>query len=121
MNTPKVGQWLYSSCSASSYGEILNVGNDGNGSNVIDIRVCDIDDFAYIEYEMDDSSDSNFIVNPPLTTAELPKGVNVILRNVQYKLMTDEYIECNTPGNGCFRCTKLFRLTDKDEGLFNDQ
>lgn len=43
---------------------------------------------------------------------ELPPETSVIFRDVPYTVCEgyDELIECRTPGNGCYRCTKLFGL-----------
>jgi len=42
---------------------------------------------------------------------DLPEGTPVILRAVQWERSGD-CVVCNTPSNGCFRCTKLFWLRD---------
>lgn len=106
---PKCGQYLYASCAGWDYGRILVVGQDTNGAPVIDIEVFHPDDLL--------SCDDNGFDQTGLEAIELPEGVNIILKRVQYKLPegADEDwkpIICNTPGNNCYRCTKLFTLSD---------
>jgi hypothetical protein len=109
MTTPKIGQYLFASCSASDYGRIVAVGRDENGADTIDILVTDPQDL--IDCEHDPDTPRGWIA--PLTTVEFPPG-DVVLRGVQWRTDTsiDGYIVCNTPGDGCFRCTKLFELRD---------
>jgi len=98
---PAVGQWLFSSCSAEYYGKILAVGKDANGADVIDIRMSNPNNLVSTE---DDAA---------LTRIDLPTGVDVILRDVLWKSGgEDGSIVCDTPGSGCYRCTKLFWLRD---------
>lgn len=102
---PRIGQWLYASCSDAYYGEVVGVGQDSNGAPTIDIRIEDPEDLIWCE-------DEGF--ENPLTTIELLDGVRPILRDVQYRFQVGSgFIVCNTPGNGCYRCTKLFRLDDE--------
>ena len=110
MSGPAVGQWLMASCSAQSYGRILAVRKDANGLDTIDIEVSDPNDLI-IKIDQDPGFEQG-----SLTTLEVPDGVKLILRGVQY-LMNGDRITCNTPGDGCFRCVKFFSLTDKDESL----
>ncbi len=109
---PKVGQYLFSSCAGSDYGRIISVGNDANKRQTIDIEIFGPNDLISCEGDNDPDSPQW----PVLTTLEVPEGVNLILRNVQWEIKgaTDfgTMIECNTPGNGCYRCTKLFTLQD---------
>lgn len=100
----RVCQYLHSSCSAMDYGQIIAVGNDENGVDTIDILVRDVQDLI--------DCDDEFAATSPLTRIELPLG-QVILRDVQVQ-RTDrpDIIVCNTPGNGCFRCTKMFFVRD---------
>lgn len=109
MTTPKVGQYLWASCSAEDYGKIIAVGKDANDYDVIDIEVFNANDL--IDCEENDSRFQNSI-----TRLELPPNTTAILRDLQW-LYLDEVdgvtrIVCNTPGNGCYRCTKLFWLHD---------
>lgn len=103
--TPQVGQYLFASCSAEDYGRVVAVGQDANGASTIDIEVLQPDDLV-------DCSDDSDVGTNPLTTLEVPEGVKLVLRHVQYRAVEDRYIICNTPGNNCFRCTKLFKLRD---------
>jgi len=108
---PKVGQYLYATCSAQDYGKILRVGKDENDVDCIDIEINHPDDLI-----IQDENDGVGFGSSPLTTIELPKDVKIILRNVQYKNLNYDWaycIECNTPGRGCYRCTKSFVVNDK--------
>ncbi len=109
---PKPGHWLYASCSALDYGQILRVGKDANGMDIVDIRVLDASDLTWTPLADNDKDSSEFGANP-LIYAELPPGVHVILRDVQYRMSAAGSIECDTPGNHCFRCTKFFILREK--------
>lgn len=103
---PKVGQYLYASCSAQDYGKIIAVGRDDNGVTTIDIEVFHPDDLISCDDEGDGFNSHG------LEHLELPPGVNLILRNLQWKDVGDGLIRCNTPANNCYRCTKLFHLRD---------
>lgn len=110
--TPKIGQLLWSSCAGESYGKILAVGVDDNKTPVIAIELTTISDIAWTNDE-----DETF-PQPDLHFVEIPPGVHVILRDIQYKLWEPcedgrQIIECRTPGNGCYRCTKCFTLRDE--------
>ena len=104
---PEVGHWLYASCSASDYGQIVAVGEDDNGAPTIDIRLSDPQDLVTC-----DGNGTNGW-SEPLTTLEV--AGDLILRNVQWRPGPgdDGFIICNTPGSECFRCTKLFQLQNK--------
>ena len=107
---PEVGKWLYASCSASDYGQIVAVGEDDNGTPTIDIRLSDPQDLV----TCDENGTNGW--SDALTTLEIAGkmvlDVSLILRNVQWRPGTgdDGFIICNTPGSECFRCTKLFQL-----------
>lgn len=105
MNLPKCGQYLHSSCSGEDYGRIIKVGQDDNKTSTISIELFNADDICYC-----DDEDPKF-PHPILTYVELPPNIKVILHDLQYRMM-GEFIICNTPGNGCLRCTKLFSLCD---------
>lgn len=117
MNLPKIGQFLWSSCAGESYGEIVDVGIDPNNVPTIAIKLKHASDIAWTEDE-----DENFPY-PDLSFVDLPKDITIILRDVQYVLKdwddSLQVIICRTPGNGCFRCTKLFRLTNKEGNSFS--
>jgi hypothetical protein len=106
-DSPKVGQWLFASCSAEDYGQILALGTDANGADVMDIRICNPQDLLRFEHSPDEHN--GWVA--PLTLLDLPEGTPVILRAVQWERSGD-CVVCNTPSNGCFRCTKLFWLRD---------
>lgn len=101
METLEIGKYLFASCSAEDYGKIVGAGNDDNGVPTIDIEVFHADDLISFE------GDTN------LTT--LHCGHPIVLRHVQYRLKEingETCIECDTPGNNCHRCTKLFWIYD---------
>lgn len=108
---PKPGQYLWASCAGDNYGRVIAVGVDGNGAPTIDIELKSVGDLI-------SSEDDDEWPNPDLTQAEVPEGVKVILRNVQWRagFVSDgiSTIHCRTPGNGCYRCTKFFWLYDHD-------
>lgn len=110
---PKVGDYLYATCAGEDYGQIIGVGKDANDIPTLDIEVYNPDDMLSYDDEIN-----------PLTRLELPPNTKVILRDVQWKHLQgweafDEdkswvtRIECYTPGNNCYRCTKAFSLSDK--------
>lgn len=111
MNEPKVGQYLYATCAGDNYGKIVAVGQDANGTPIIDIEVFDLNELL----DYDDDVDWP---EPVLTQLEVPAGLTFVLRNLQYEMIPVDWevcsylIRCNTPGNGCFRCTKQFMLND---------
>lgn len=80
-----------------------------NGKDVIDIEVFDANDLIDSPFEDE--------MGPSLMRLELPIGVHAILRGVVYKeneSIEGEYsIICNTPGDLCYRCTKIFWPSDK--------
>jgi hypothetical protein len=106
--TPKPGQYLWSSCAADDYGKILSVGQDANGVDSMDIELCQLglEDLLSFEEGLD----------PPPLTRLVVQGT-AILRDVQWK-MGAEYegewtVILNSPGEGCYRCTKLLWLHDE--------
>lgn len=107
---PAPGVYLYASCSAEEYGRIVAVGEDSNGNPTIDIEVLHPNDL--IDCEDEEGGEWEHA----LTWLEVPAGVTLILRDVQYRIdpsKSPEYpavIICNTPGNSCFRCTKMFTM-----------
>jgi len=131
----KIGDVLHASCSDEFYGEIIRIGEDENKQPVIDIIVNNANDLIDID------EDSQFPESQyALTNIELPEGVKIILRDLQYKLSPMDYeferdsdesnqvsylapvhtyksigysIVCRTPGNNCYRCTKLFSVMRK--------
>ena len=111
---PRVGQYLYASCSAQNYGRILSVGEDGNGFPVMDIEVFHPSDLLSFGDDPSDPKPGEF--HNPLTGIRITgENVRVILTDVQWRMspLADAEslgIVCNTPGDGCYRCTKLFTL-----------
>ena len=86
----QVGDWLYASCSARIYGEIVGAGVDANGAPTVDIAVLDPNDL--IDFPDADSEGSGLRYGNKewpnfhgLTTLELPKGATPILRGAQYR------------------------------------
>jgi hypothetical protein len=113
---PRVGQWLFASCSAQDYGEIVGVGQDGNGTPTVDIRLEDSQDLIWFgEDDLDHwTPEKGGFGYHVLTRLEVSPGATLILRGVQYRETNDDdFIECFTPGDGCYRCTKLLWLRDQ--------
>lgn len=112
---PKPGQYLHASCSDVDVYEIIGAGQDENGAPTIDVRVIDLDELFHFAHEDDaegDGSDEKWFA--PLTTAELPLGVHVILRGLQWRPRPNGYkngyvIEVNAPEGGCYSC--CYRMT----------
>jgi|ERR1700747_814389 len=113
---PKRGQWLFSSCAGEDYGQITHVGKDDNDTDIIDIRIRDPQELCHVQFN---DKPSGEWPDPPLTRFELPPGASIVLRDVQYKMLPDQdgygnqYIVCNTPVVGCYRCASLFALHDQ--------
>lgn len=110
--TPLVGQFLYATCKGEDYGKVVAVGVDGNNVPSIDIEIFDANDLLY---DNSDSQGEGYGTNS-LAHLDLPKDIVIILRSVQYKMLDLDWaigIECNTPGNGCYRCTKSFILQNE--------
>ena len=109
--TPKVGHYLYATCAGADYGRVQRVGRDENDCPVVDIELFELDAIAGAGDSRDDEGDA--FGNHPLTSLRvLPPDAKVILVDVQYK-ETPHGIECNTPGDGCYRCEKSFWLNDE--------
>lgn len=116
-----IGKYLYASCSAEEYGRIVGMGKDGNGFPTIDIEIFHPNDLIDCHEDGDIPGSEH-----GLTWLDVPQGTKLILRDVLYRMSTTpgypDNIICNTPGNGCFRCTKLFTLYDDtlDERISRD-
>lgn len=108
---PKVGQYLYASCSAMWYGPIMRVGKDENEADTIDFIVENINEFMTTDrFEPEENERSLFEIKP---------HGPVEFCNVQWKSSREKSDEplrilCNTPGDGCRRCTGIFMVTDKN-------
>ena len=111
---PQPGHFLHASCSAEDVYEIIGAGADANGAPTIDVRVIDVNEIIHYEHDNDakgDGSDEKWFA--PLTTAELPAGVHLILRGLQWRQVPAGYddvvrIVVNGPVGGCYRCCYLF-------------
>ena len=71
MRNPKVGDYLYSTCTGGDYGTVVAVGFDANGFACIDIEVIEPNDLISFSKE-----------SHALTTIKLPEGVKIILQHV---------------------------------------
>jgi hypothetical protein len=109
---PKVGQYLYSTCSASDYGYIVGRGKGEDGSDTIDILVTDPNDL------LDDD-----LLESGVSLSALEGSIT--LHSIKYTIEADPWgqedgpgfwVQCETPGEGCFRCRKLLRLRDTHAG-----
>ena len=108
---PRPGQWLYSSCAGSDFGQILRVGLDANGQPVLDVRICDLNDLLHCE----NTDDEALWPWNPLTVARLEGAASVVLVDLLYKVHdagTHLSVQCATPEGGCFRCSQCFMLFD---------
>src|SRR3990167_9542680 len=95
-----VGQWLYASCSAVTYGRILRVGIDANEQAVMDIELQDPDDLSDAPCLVCAVNDDNCAGHPSMLHVELSAGATIVLRDVAWRyLHGDMEIECRTPGN----------------------
>jgi hypothetical protein len=110
-----IGKYLYASCSAKDYGRILAVGEDANGVPTIDIEVLNVGEL--IHYDDDLENGENHLTSLKLEGTD----ARLILRGVQYKMSTTpgypDNIVCDTPGDGCYRCTKIFTLHDESRDV----
>lgn len=105
---PEVGHYLYATCAGEDYGRIIALGVDANGTPVMSIEVYNPDDLIIIS----DNDDSAFS-EPNLSSFKLPEGTTMTIHDVQWKQNypdIPDHIECRTPGQGCYRCTKSFLL-----------
>ncbi|MDE2022222.1 MAG: hypothetical protein KGI71_04930 [Patescibacteria group bacterium] len=113
---PKPGHYLHASCSDKTVYEIIGSGKDANGAPTIDVRVLDLNAVLHFEHDDDatgDGSDGKWFV--PRTVAELPEGVHVVFRGMQWRPARPGYddaerIEVNAPEGGCYRCCNLFSV-----------
>ena len=113
--------YLHASCSDEWYGPITRVGKDANGRDVIDFEVsgAQINDFLDTDVERKDENDFD---NISLARLVLPGDARATLTNVPILSLDPApegskhpYITLDTPGHGCYRCTKLFSLHTKKE------
>lgn len=111
VNGPRVGQYLYSSCRGESIGRIINVKKDDDGNSIIDFVLfqCAYDMLTYSEVDIKSYAKNKGKISDIII--EIPSSAKVILRNIVYVDVNNGFIECRTPGMGCYRCDKLFRLT----------
>jgi hypothetical protein len=112
---PKAGQFLHASCSDEDVYEILGAGKDANGCQTLDVRVLDLNEIIHFQHDQEAKLDDPARWICPLTRAELPPGVHVILRGMQWRDITDEgddvvRIVVNAPEGGCYRCCELFSV-----------
>lgn len=113
---PKPGQYLHASCSDEDVYEIIGSGEDDNGAPTLDVRVIDLNEILHFR---DDNGRKGASAEDrwdhPLTRAELPEGVHVVLRGVQWRETTRGYegvvrVNVNAPEGGCYGCCYLFSV-----------
>jgi hypothetical protein len=102
-----IGKYLYASCSAQIYGKILDVYKD----DYYDFDVVDVQLYDHIDLGTPEDDEAEDYYHRKII---IPKNTNVVLKNAKYKL-NDNYIEIDTPGSGCYRCSKYFKLMDYNE------
>ena len=109
---PRPGQWLFSSCQGEDFGQILRVGLDANGQDILDVRLRDLNDILHCE----DTDDDTMWPWNPLTMAKLEGAASVVLVVLLYTVHdagTFVSVRCATPEGGCFRCSQSFMLFDE--------
>ena len=135
MTIPKVGDYLYASCSAETYGPVLRVGKDANGEDVLDIRLP-LNDFITYRTDGDtqptwhDKYQTAMVKNDPslgimadkleelgFDVADLRAliGGTVLFKDLLWKSaewVTEPAINLCTPKGGCYRCTELFWIKE---------
>jgi hypothetical protein len=111
---PKIGQYLYSTCSGSDYGRIVGRGKYEDQEEDKEYDTIDID-----------IKDPTDLIDDKFSESGVRLQGNVILCRVRYKIKDAEpdpwpgeegpgiWIVCETPGDGCYRCKKAFRLRDE--------
>jgi len=113
---PKPGHYLHASCSDTDLYEVVGSGQDANGHSTLDVRVLNLNEILHFGHDGDaqgDGSDGKWLA--PLTVAELPAGVHVVLRGLQWRGASAgdddvERVEVNAPQGGCYRCCYLFSV-----------
>jgi len=113
----KPGSWLHASCSDEWY-EVTRVGKDGNGTDVIDVVVPDLNEFIECDRFGDFQKGECMPSLMRVETAGPVKFVNLQWRPFPHPTMGDDdrkLIECNTPGDGCYRCTMLFSVHERKD------
>lgn len=96
-----VGQFLYASCSNEWYGPITRVGKDANSRDVIDFDLSPPGVNEFIDSAKE--SLAYFRINGTISLIDVPI---IKIRKCEEVI----FVELDTPGNGCFRCTKLFSV-----------
>ena len=93
----EAGRYLYASCSATCY-RILAVGKDANGRDCLTMEVPDVNDFL----EFGEDWQNLMRVEPCAVT----------FRDVPWERVkgSPDQVRLWTPGDGCYRCTKLFSI-----------
>jgi hypothetical protein len=102
------GYQVFSSCRAETAGEVLRVGPDANGEPVVDLYVADLNEFMGGRWE----STSDMMQVRALADYKEGKCCPLpgVFVDLQWKMSSQDYIELNTPGDGCHRCTSGFML-----------
>jgi hypothetical protein len=105
------GMWLYASCSAEWFGPITRVYKDDNGRDLLDFEL----DAEQVN-EFMDTGDNDVDIGFDKygnARATFALGARATMTHVRYRPSGHEYPDLfvlNTPGNGCYRCTKLFSV-----------
>jgi hypothetical protein len=88
----EVGDWLYASCSACIYGEVVGLATDANGAACVHLRIFESDDILSWPDAEDDEGrlgvmgkNDRWPAFAGLADIELPAGVHIVLRGLHYK------------------------------------
>lgn len=104
---------LYASCSAEFVYEVIGYGADANDALTLDLRVMCLNDVVHFGHDDTQGSATEPDFRNPLTRLELPDGVSLVMRDVQYRQVGEGFggvarIVVNGPEGGCHRCCYLF-------------
>ncbi len=115
------GHRLWSSCAGEYFGVITGVNQDGT----VDLRVFDPRELDTISSIEDDCEELDEKWDGQLNSLghALVSGVRVVRFSYCEDCAHPDWardhtgwnVELDTPGNGCYRCTKLFSVCEPDE------
>ena len=113
----KVGCLLYTSCNAEYWGPVTRIGRDGNGRAAIDFELEPEQVNAFLQVDTPSAPFGPYNLSRLELVAPGPETV-YMMRDVPVAGFYDDdeglkkwhTLILDTPGNGCFRCTKLFRV-----------
>jgi hypothetical protein len=116
----RVGAYLHTSCNGVWWGPIKKIHQDANGRLVVDFEFSSDDMGEFLDTYVDMTEPG---AEPNLAMVEMP-SVRCLMRDVPLTKISDSgerLITLETPGDGCFRCSKLFSVHDTMGGLRRDR